>query len=73
MATRKPIVIIEGRFSELPLGDTITGATGGGGGGAGNVAVCLTDGSAFVNIPTNSGFLPICLSDGTTTSNIPLV
>lgn len=74
MTLRKPIVLIEGELSELPLGDTITGSTGGGGGtGASNIAVCLTDGSSIANLPTNSGFLPVCLADGTTSFNIPLV
>jgi len=30
MATRKPLVLVDGKLQQLPAGDQITGATGGG-------------------------------------------
>lgn len=66
MATHRPLVMIDGRVKELPVGDTLLGAVR-------YARFLLSDGTSQVNIATDgTGGIPLLLADGATAISLPL-
>lgn len=78
MATRRPLVVIDGIRQELPVGDTIAGAPGGGSGGRGLATIDLgsTPQSSFVvtvtdaSITSTSDITAYVMAESTVDNNV---
>jgi hypothetical protein len=64
MAARRPVVVVTGKFRQLPAGDTLLGVPA-------KVMVILNGGTtSFINLSVNST-LPLLLNGGTS-YNLPV-